>query len=148
MCALLLAVGGNAAAGAGSGTLRNLFADSRGRDEQFQNHVADPPNCGCVRPARDRHTKPESGRRVGGQDHDLMGTRQRASRAVDFPAAKRRYTGARLGKHGTFRRGRDAVPRSTDGKAAGLDAEHERNRDRASSAAGPARIGAADGCWI
>src|SRR5712671_6222438 len=91
MCALLLAVGGNAAAGAGSGSLRNLRADSRGRDEQFQNHVADPPNCGCVRPARDRHAKPESGRRLGGQDHDHMGTRQRASRAVDFPAAKRRH---------------------------------------------------------
>src|SRR5213080_4006498 len=42
----------------------------------------------------------------------------------------------------------EAVPRTTDGEAAGVDAEHEGNRDGASGDGGAARIGAADGRWI
>src|SRR5438552_16691664 len=97
---------------------------------------------------RDGHAELEGGRRVGGQNDDVVGTDERASGAVDLPAAERGQAGARLGKHGAFGGSRYAVPRTTDGEAAGVDAEHEGNRDGASGDGGAARIGAADGRWI
>ena len=79
------------------------------------------------------------------EDDGVVGIGEYASGAVDFSAAERGNTGARLGKHGAFGGGGYAVPWAIDGEAAGVDAEHERSCDGAGSDAATAGIGAADG---
>jgi len=145
ICALFLGAGGDAFAGAGPGTFRDVRADPRGRDEPFKNNVDHSRGRGRVRPATDGHAEFEGGRRLGNKNHDVVGTLEHTPGAVDVSAAERRDAGAGLGKHGAFGGGSHALPRAIDGEAAGVDTEHERSRHRASCPARSARTSAANG---
>src|SRR6266705_2403762 len=137
---MLLDAGSDANDGAGAGRFRSVRADSRGRNEQLEDHVDYSRGGRRVRAARDGHAQSEGGRRLGGEDHGFVGTGEHASRAVDLSAAQRSNTGTRLGKYGIARRGGRAVSWTTHGEAAGVDAEHEGSRDGTS---GVARSGGA-----
>ena len=65
-----------------------------------------------------------------------------------IPAAERGNTRARLGKSGALGGSRCAVPWSVDGRAAGVDAQHERSGHRAGGEARSSGIDAAERRWI
>src|SRR5579859_7208206 len=77
-----------------------------------------------------------------------MGTREHASRAVDFSATERGYARAGLGKYGIARGGGRAVSRAIDGEAVSVDAEHKGSRHGESHVARSAGDGPADGRWV
>src|SRR5271155_1554754 len=132
MYGLHFVAGGGADDGAGSGNFGNVRANSRGRDEQFEDYVAHSRDRGRVRAARDGDSKSRGGGRLGREDDGVMGIGEHAFGAVDISAAERGNACAWMGEHGAFGGGGNSVPWAADGGAAGVDAKHERSGHRPS----------------